>query len=118
MISKEDNERLTQVKAGTPVGDLLRRYWYPIAAVSELARHPTKFVKILGEELVLFKDTTGKLGLIGAYCGHRRAQLVYGMAEEDGIRCPYHGWKYNHAGRCLERPFEETMNKGFKDKIQ
>ena len=56
MISREDNERLTQVKAGTSVGDLLRRYWYPIAAVSELARHPTKFIKILGEELVLFKD--------------------------------------------------------------
>jgi len=118
MISKEDNERLTQVKAGTPVGDLLRRYWYPIAAVSELARHPTKLVKILREELVLFKDTAGKLGLIDAYCPHRRAQLVYGMAEEDGIRCPYHGWKFNHAGRCLEQPFEETLNKGFKDKIQ
>jgi len=118
MISKEDNERLTQVKAGTPVGDLLRRYWYPIAAVSELARHPTKLVKILGEELVLFKDTTGKLGLIDAHCPHRGAQLVYGMAEEDGIRCAYHGWKFNHAGRCLEQPFEETLNKGFKDKIQ
>ena len=118
MISKEDNERLTQVKAGTPVGDLLRRYWYPIAALSELNRHPTKLVKILGEELVLFKDTTGKLGLIDAYCPHRRAQLVYGMAEEDGIRCAYHGWKFNHAGRCLEQPFEETLNKGFKDKIQ
>jgi 5,5'-dehydrodivanillate O-demethylase len=118
MISKEDNERLTQVKAGTPVGDLLRRYWYPIAGVSELARHPTKLVKILGEELVLFKDTRGKLGLIDAYCPHRRAQLVYGMAEEDGIRCAYHGWKFNHAGRCLEQPFEETLNKGFKDKIQ
>ena len=118
MISKEANERLTQVKAGTPVGDLLRRYWYPIAALSELNRHPTKLVKILGEELVLFKDTAGKLGLIDAYCPHRRAQLVYGMAEEDGIRCPYHGWKFNHAGRCLEQPFEETLNKGFKDQIQ
>jgi 5,5'-dehydrodivanillate O-demethylase oxygenase subunit len=118
MISKEDNERLTQVKAGTPMGDLLRRYWYPIAAVSELARHPTKHVKLLGEELVLFKDGKGKLGLIEAYCPHRRAQLVYGMCEEDGLRCAYHGWKFDHAGRCLEQPFEETLNKGFKDKIQ
>ena len=66
MISEEDNERLTQIKAGTPVGDLLRRYWYPIAAVSELARHPTKFVKILGEELVLYRDATGKLGFVPA----------------------------------------------------
>ena len=61
MISKEDNERLTQVSAGTPVGDLLRRYWHPIAAVAELARHPTKYVKILGEELVLYKDAQGRL---------------------------------------------------------
>jgi 5,5'-dehydrodivanillate O-demethylase len=112
MISKEDNERLTQVKAGTPIGDLLRRYWYPIAAVSELARHPTKFVKILGEELVLFKDAQGKLGLIEAYCPHRRANLVYGMAEADGLRCAYHGWKFDRAGRCLEQPFEETVKPG------
>jgi len=102
MISKEENERLTQVKAGTPVGDLLRRYWYPIAAVSELARHPTKFVKVLGEELVLFKDTQGRLGLIDAHCPHRRANLAYGMAEEDGLRCAYHGWKFDRTGRCLE----------------
>jgi 5,5'-dehydrodivanillate O-demethylase len=74
MISAEDNERLTQVKANTPVGDLLRRYWYPIAAVSELARHPTKFVKVLGEELVLFKDAQGKFGLIDTYCPHLSSQ--------------------------------------------
>jgi 5,5'-dehydrodivanillate O-demethylase oxygenase subunit len=119
MISKEDNDRLTQVRAGTPVGDLLRRYWYPIGAAAELARHPTKFVKILGEELVLFKNTQGKLGLIGAHCAHRRANLAYGIAEEDGLRCPYHGWKFDHAGRCLEQPFEETVKPGgFKEKIQ
>ncbi len=76
MISKEDNERLTQIKAGTPVGDLLRRYWYPIAAVSELARHPTKFVKILGEEFVSVQRQQGKLGLIDAHCPHRRTNLV------------------------------------------
>ena len=119
MISKEDNERLVQVKAGTPVGDLLRRYWYPIAAVAELARHPTKFVKILGEELVLFRDAQGRLGVIDAYCAHRRANLAYGIAEPDGLRCPYHGWKYDHAGHCLEQPFEETVKRGgFKDKIR
>jgi 5,5'-dehydrodivanillate O-demethylase oxygenase subunit len=119
MISKEDNDRLTQVRAGTPVGDLLRRYWYPIGAAAELARHPTKFVKVLGEELVLFKDTQGKLGLIGAHCAHRRANLAYGIAEEDGLRCPYHGWKFDQAGRCLEQPFEETVKPGgFKEKIQ
>ena len=101
------------------MGDLLRRYWYPIAAVSELARHPTKFVKVLGEELVLFKDTQGRLGLIDAHCPHRRANLAYGMAEEDGLRCAYHGWKFDRTGRCLEQPFEETVKPGgFKDKIQ
>jgi 5,5'-dehydrodivanillate O-demethylase oxygenase subunit len=118
MISKEDNERLTQIKAGTPAGDLLRRYWYPVAAVSELARHPTKFVKILGEELVLFRDAGGKLGLIDAYCAHRRANLAYGIAEENGIRCPYHGWKFDRGGRCVEQPFEETVQRDFKNKIQ
>lgn len=118
MISKEENERLTQIKAGTPVGDLLRRYWYPIAAVSELARHPTKFVKLLGEELVLFQEPDGKLGLIDAYCAHRRANLVYGMPEEGGVRCPYHGWKFGSDGKCVEQPFEETLNKCFKEKIQ
>ena len=118
MISQEDNQRLTQVKAGTPVGDLLRRYWYPIAALSELARHPTKYVKILGEELVLFRAADGKLGLIDAYCAHRRANLVYGMPEADGLRCPYHGWVFNAAGQCVEQPFEETLNKCFKDKVK
>lgn len=118
MISKEENERLTEIKAGTPVGDLLRRYWYPIAAVSELVRHPTKSVKILGEELVLFREPNGKLGLIDAYCAHRRANLVYGMPEDDGVRCPYHGWKFSTEGKCVEQPFEETLNKCFKGKIQ
>ncbi|MGH7767917.1 MAG: Rieske 2Fe-2S domain-containing protein [Candidatus Binatia bacterium] len=120
MLTQEENERLTSVGAGTPVGELLRRYWYPIAAASELARHPTKLVKVLGEELVLFRDGQGKLGLIGAYCAHRRAQLVYGMPESDGLRCPYHGWKYDHAGKCTEQPFEETVKPGstFKDGVQ
>jgi len=112
MLSKEENERLTSVTAGTPAGEFLRRYWHPVAAAAELDRHPTKLVKILGEELVLFKDRQGKLGLIGAHCAHRRANLVYGIPEDDGLRCPYHGWKYDGAGRCLEQPFEETVRPG------
>ena len=79
MLSKEENDRLTRVGPGTPVGDLLRRYWYPIAAALELTRHPTKFVKILGEELVLFRDTQGRLGLIDAYCAHRRTRRGAGL---------------------------------------
>ncbi len=109
MISREENERLTKVGPGTPVGELLRRYWHPIAAVSELALNETKYVRILGEELVLFKDRQGRFGLVGAYCAHRRANLTYGIVEEDGLRCPYHGWKYDSTGRCVEQPFEETL---------
>ena len=112
MITKEENERLSSVGAGTPVGELLRRYWHPIATASELALNETKFVKVLGEELVLFKDRQGRLGLIGAYCAHRRANLAYGLAEEDGLRCPYHGWKYDRTGRCVEQPFDETVRPG------
>lgn len=120
MLRLEDNERLTRVGAGTPVGDLLRRYWYPIAAAPELTRHSTKFVKILGEELVLFKDRQDRLGLIDAHCAHRRANLAYGIPEDDGLRCPYHGWKYDRQGWCLEQPFEETVRPGktFKDQIR
>jgi 5,5'-dehydrodivanillate O-demethylase len=120
MLSKEENERLTRVGPGTAVGELLRRYWHPVAAAPELVRHPTKFVKVLGEELVLFKDAQGRLGLIDAHCAHRRANLVYGIPEDDGLRCPYHGWKYDRAGRCLEQPFDETIHPGrtSKDKIQ
>jgi len=120
MLTREENERLTHVGPGTPVGNLLRRYWYPVAASSEMARGPTKFVKLLGEELVLFKDRNGRLGLIGAYCAHRRTNLVYGIPEEDGLRCPYHGWKYDRSGKCLEQPFEQTVRPEsiLKDKIR
>jgi len=120
MLTQEENERLTRVGPGTPMGELLRRYWYPVAAASELAHCPTKRVKILGEELVLFRDKQERLGLIGAYCAHRRSHLAYGIPEADGLRCPYHGWKYDRGGRCLEQPFEETVSsdKNFKDNIQ
>lgn len=120
MLTREENERLIHAGPGTPVGELLRRYWHPVAASSELYRNPTMYVKILGEELVLFKDEKGRLGLIGAYCAHRGANLAYGMAEEDGLRCPYHGWKYDREGRCLEQPFEETVRPGsaLKDKVR
>lgn len=120
MLSREESEMLTRVGPGTPMGELLRRYWHPVATSAEMAHHPTKMVKILGEELVLFKDQRGQLGLIGRYCAHRRVNLVYGMPEEDGLRCPYHGWKYNAEGRCIEQPFEETVKPGgaYKDRIK
>src|SRR6201999_1653315 len=77
----------------------------------------TKRVRILGEDLVLFRDRSGKLGLIAEACPHRRASFAYGIPVEDGIRCPYHGWKFDGSGRCLEQP-NEPADSTFKDKIQ
>jgi 5,5'-dehydrodivanillate O-demethylase len=120
MLSSEENVELTSVAAGTAMGELLRRYWHPIAAAGELDRRPTKEVTLLGEELVLYKDRSGRLGLIGRRCAHRRVSLVYGVPEQDGLRCQYHGWKFDETGRCLEAPFEDTVNPEarFRDRIR
>lgn len=107
MLSAKDNERLTQVGPGTPMGRLLRWYWHPIAAVSQLDENPVKRVKLLGESLVLYRDRSGNLGLISEVCAHRRASLLYGIPEPEGLRCPYHGWLYDGTGQCLEMPAEE-----------
>ena len=112
MLSKDNNARLTRVGPDTPMGDLLRRYWHPIAASREVDDSPfrTKGVRILGEDLVLFRDRTGKLGLITRYCPHRRVDLAIGVVEADGLRCQYHGWKFDHHGTCVEQPFEDTTH--------
>ena len=107
MLSKEDNELLTRIGPGTPAGNLLRRYWHPICPVSELSEQsPKKRLRVLGEDLLLFRDGKGRIGLVAEQCAHRRASLYYGFIEEDGIRCPYHGWKYDVSGKCTEQPFE------------
>lgn len=120
MISADDNEALTRVGRGTPMGELLRRYWQPIAAVAQLDEHPTKAVRLMGEDLVLYRDTAGGYGLLGRHCPHRRADLVYGMVEARGLRCHYHGWLFDGAGACLHQPFEEIAHPEarFKDKIR
>ena len=112
MLAKETNEKLTRVGPGTPMGELMRRYWHPIAASQELADSPfrTKGVRLLGEDLVLFRDRSGKLGLIERFCPHRRVDLAIGVVEENGLRCQYHGWKFDSAGTCLEQPFEDTTH--------
>ena len=116
MLTVLENETLTRVGPGTPMGALQRRYWHPIGAVEEMHDRWTKRVRLLGEDLVLYKDRAGRFGLIGEFCPHRRASLAYGIPTEDGIRCPYHGWKFDAAGRCLEQP-NEPAGSAFKDKV-
>ena len=120
MVSEEQNKALTEVGAGTPMGELLRRYWMPIAAVAELDDHTTKPVRLLGENLVLYKDKAGTYGLVDRHCPHRRADLSYGWADDCGLRCHYHGWLWDHTGRCLQQPFEETAHPEarFKDRVR
>lgn len=107
MLTKDENELVTRMGPGTPCGDLLRRYWQPICFAQELtAARPVKRVKMLGEELVLFRDSAGGYGLLAEHCSHRGTSLSYGFIEDGGLRCAYHGWLYDAAGRCLEQPFE------------
>ncbi|MGE5540171.1 MAG: Rieske 2Fe-2S domain-containing protein [Gemmatimonas sp.] len=107
MLTPQENEFLTRIGLGTPAGALLRRYWHPVCPVAELtAQNPKKRIRILGEDLLLFRDGSGRAGLIPEHCPHRSASLYYGFVEPDGIRCPYHGWKFDVARKCLEQPFE------------
>jgi 5,5'-dehydrodivanillate O-demethylase len=117
MLSEELNEQFTRVGPGTPAGNLLRRYWWPVAACAELSNKPTKKVRLLGEDLVLFRDRSGPMGLIAERCPHRRVSLVYGIPEPEGIRCPYHGWLMDRQGNCLEQPAEPPES-NFKDKVK
>jgi len=110
MLSREKNDLLTQVGPGKPMGDLLRRYWHPIAGVSEFDQRATKPVRLMGEDMVLYKDLSGNFGLIGRQCLHRRADLAYGMVEKQGLRCNYHGWAFDETGQCVSQPFEDTAH--------
>ncbi len=116
METQEMNERLTQVGAGTPMGGLLRYYWWPIAGSAELQENPVKAVTLLGEHLTLYQDRQGRLGLIGQRCAHRRFDMQFGIPETDGLRCPYHGWMYNETGQCTDMP-AELDESNFKDKV-
>ena len=99
------NARLTEVGRGTPMGELLRRYWHPVGLAADAAAVPRP-VKVLGEELILFRDGQGRAGLVYPRCCHRGTTLYYGKIEERGIRCCYHGWLFDVEGRCLEMPCE------------
>ena len=117
MLSREENELLTKVGPGTPMGELMRRYWIPAAMSSELVADgdPLRLM-LLGEQLVAFRDSTGRVGIIDHACPHRCASLFYGRNEEGGLRCIYHGWKFDVEGHCLEMA-NVPPHQDFKAKI-
>jgi 5,5'-dehydrodivanillate O-demethylase oxygenase subunit len=107
MLSREQNDRLTRVGPGTPCGELLRRYWQPLCGTEQVDGGKRKRVRLLGEDLLAFKAASGEYGCVQEQCPHRNASLYFGFLEPDGIRCCYHGWKYQYGtGTCIERPFE------------
>ena len=107
MLSAAQNELLTRTGPGTPGGALMRRYWQPVALAEELDNpRPVKPVRLLGQDLVLFRDEAGRLGLFDRHCCHRGADLAFGRLEGGGLRCPFHGWLYDTSGACLEQPAE------------
>ncbi len=117
MLTKEQNQRFTEVGPGTQMGELFRRYWMPFATVKQLHDHPTRAVSLLGEHLVAFRDRSGKYGLIQEFCPHRNTNLLWGIPEPEGLRCPYHGWLFDTEGNCVEQP-AESPESTFKDRIK
>ena len=117
MLTTEENDRLTRVGPGTPMGNLLRRYWQPVAPLAKLDEDPVQKIRVLGEDLVLYLDRSGRLGLIGSVCAHRSVDLKFGIPEANGLRCPYHGWCYDATGQCVETPLE-AANSRMKDNIK
>ena len=119
MLSREDNELLCRVGPGTPMGDLMRQYWIPALMSSELPEPdcPPVRVRLLGENLIAFRATSGKVGLIQNACPHRGASLFFGRNEEEGLRCVYHGWKFDCDGACVDMPTEPAES-NFKSKVR
>ena len=119
VLRPEDNKLLTEVGPGTPMGELFRRFWLPAVAsadIEEIDGAPVR-LRILGENLVAFRDTSGRVGLLTAYCPHRRANLFFGRNEECGLRCIYHGWKFDLNGSCVDMPSEPPTST-FKTKLR
>jgi phthalate 4,5-dioxygenase len=119
MLSTEDNELLCRVGPGTPMGTLMREYWLPAFGANELAEPdgPPLRLKLLGEKLIAFRNTSGDYGLVANNCPHRGASLFFGRNEEDGLRCVYHGWKFDVDGNCVDMP-NEPAESDFRTKVQ
>lgn len=112
MISQQLNDSLTKTGPGSEAGAVMRRYWQPAALLDELeGNRPVVPVRLLGEDLVLFRDSEGELGLIGRSCPHRGVDLCYGRLEDNGLRCPFHGWHFDRSGQCVEQPGEPEGSK-------
>ncbi len=109
MLTKEQNDLLTQTGPGTPCGEFLRSYWQPIAAAEEMPPGGDPLpIRIMSEDLVLFRDDKDRLGLIQQFCPHRGTDLSYGRVEDGGLRCLYHGWLFDIHGKCIDQPAERT----------
>src|SRR5262245_42743180 len=119
MLRKEQNELLTQTGPGTPMGTMFRRNWIPALLAAELPENecPPVRVKLLSERLLAWRDTQGRLALTDEFCAHRGISLWFGRNEDNGLRCPYHGWKYDHTGQCIDVP-SEPEESGFCKKIK
>ena len=118
MLSQQENEFLTTTNPGTPMGELFRRYWQPFLLKRELPENdgaPVR-VRLLGEDLIAFRDSDGRVGLIGERCPHRGASLYFGINQESGIMCIYHGWKYNVDGNCIDMP-SDVPGSRFMEKV-
>src|SRR5256886_4989571 len=118
MLTAAENELVTRMGPGTRGGDMMRRYWQPAALAEELPIGGAPLpIRLLGEDLVLFRNDRGEPGLLGIHCSHRGADLSYGRLEDGGLRCIYHGWLYDVNGRCLEQP-GEPAGSTFNEKIR
>ena len=118
-LRAQQNEFITRTGPGTPMGEMFRRYWTPVLLAEELPTNdcPPVRVKVLSERLVAFRDSLGRYGLIDEFCAHRGVSLWFGRNEECGLRCPYHGWKFDFTGQCIEVP-SELQESGFARKIK
>jgi 5,5'-dehydrodivanillate O-demethylase len=117
MMTQEQNDELTRVGPGTPMGAVLRHYWYPVAFVRELDEFPVKRARLLGEDFAVFKLPDGTYGITHERCPHRGASLVYGIVEEGGLRCGYHGWKFDAAGKCIDILAEPDSSPAFRERV-
>jgi phenylpropionate dioxygenase-like ring-hydroxylating dioxygenase large terminal subunit len=119
MLSIEENDKITQTGPGTPMGDLFRRFWIPAVLSSEIPERdgtPVRF-QLLNERLIAFRDTSDKIGILEERCPHRHASLYWGRNEECGLRCVYHGWKFDTEGNCVDQPAEPAASH-FKDHVK